>query len=1294
MGKKSGKAVSSENTPKCRLKKLVPRGGTSDDGSRKPKTGKRGAPLRTSLRNGVKAPLRSQSQTRPIEHLSISDTVVDADNEGDGASFSSSPVVSPSTPGRRPRDVGALSPPLEFADLSGAGATNTRAKVAQRASSVHDSPIIDLSTVDEVSLTDTFGGLLGCGSGESHSSRSQGGNLRGDEQLPLLGQVLVEDVDSDSDASSSVGSQSDSFTTPLDIGKVKLFRLFYDGSFKKSLGGGWAYNVVEVVGVSTDHLFSKTPMFSTVNRVKANANLLDVGSVIIEGKGPVQLRDESHFLHTGVEKVTNVSAELSALSLGLRAFHRLVLNRVAEGDRQHIMLQIVGDNIYSLMAAAGLSAVREKKIKWAVEYVRRTLHAIQQLIGGIHMLHVLSHGKKGGFAVRFNKKVDEEAFKGISIEDDNPLLKADALCLQPLDFSLGESAIDVHGIYKNLFSCKDGSAVSFLANIRPRPTELKEAAKFSKKGVFMKGEVYLAEVVSATLLAEQAIKCRWVQHRNRQDIHLIRSDGKVVKFPLNTKLVDIPLECLGGVFAAMARTDTYVPFPLRNLVASAYNTVLRAVVRAVEDSNGSEVEVCLAFKKFFLMGILMHSERGRHSRHIVEARIASILQDDWSKFCLNDFRLRSVMQGSSNSENVGDDHATQKLQLREDDILQKKVVECVKAGEIGNGAHRLLSSAKPAEVVPEVIDKLRSLFVSPVETPVQLESSEVSQLVQSQQGSVSVSVTESQPLWVPILESDYEMFAIDEHRVHSLLRKLSRMVAPGLDGIRYNHLRNLVSSDEAGDPVRYGFLELLTKLINVYLSGRLPTGLNAFIASAEIFPLSKKNGGIRPIMLINSFRKLAALCVVEQFGSDMNMQYFRNLQLGICRKFGMESIIHCMSALLRDRSSLDFMFADFQNAFNLVKREKVLAAVNREGINLYKNFFKAIYGHDSSAWVFSTEGVTEIASKLGVHQGDPLGCIAFALAVHELFEEVEALATDGCDDDTLGSVKAYIDDLSVGASFDRMMKIIQHIMVKGNDYGVVFNKEKTVILIGKCSSFDVALARQKWYTDQGFLVSNVIIHPCNVAEDQKLRQEELYGCICLGAPIGCDRYVSMWLSNKLESLRFESQVLADFAGPMQCKMLMLRFSFAQKINHLLRCLPPSLTNDFAKNFDALKISVFSKILGIDSRKLNTLQQAQILTHIRDGGFGLGNSAATAPAAYVASVTTSLASLSRTLKHYESTLSVPWVNTQFATETDICLTRGLTNRKFSRKIRKFIAVGCLFMLRLLFALRTYLMLHLA
>ncbi len=73
-------------------------------------------------------------------------------------------------------------------------------------------------------------------------------------------------------------------------------------------------------------------------------------------------------------------------------------------------------------------------------------------------------------------------------------------------------------------------------------------------------------------------------------------------------------------------------------------------------------------------------------------------------------------------------------------------------------------------------------------------------------------------------------------------------------------------------------------------------------------------------MLINSFRKLAGL-VVHKFESNVNFKYFKHFQLGIGRNlFGMVSIIHCMSALLQDRPTLDFMFAYFQNVFNLVRR--------------------------------------------------------------------------------------------------------------------------------------------------------------------------------------------------------------------------------------------------------------------------------------------------------------------------------------------------------------------------------------
>jgi hypothetical protein len=124
-----------------------------------------------------------------------------------------------------------------------------------------------------------------------------------------------------------------------------------------------------------------------------------------------------------------------------------------------------------------------------------------------------------------------------------------------------------------------------------------------------------------------------------------------------------------------------------------------------------------------------------------------------------------------------------------------------------------------------------------------------------------------------------------------LLQKLSRMVAPGLDGMRYNHLRYIVSLSEEEDPVSYGVLKGLTWLVNVYLEVSLPVEINKLLSEAEIFPLTKKTGGIRPIMMVNSFRKIAATYGTKQFES-LNEKLFGNLQLGIQREFGMEAIIH------------------------------------------------------------------------------------------------------------------------------------------------------------------------------------------------------------------------------------------------------------------------------------------------------------------------------------------------------------------------------------------------------------------
>ncbi len=114
-------------------------------------------------------------------------------------------------------------------------------------------------------------------------------------------------------------------------------------------------------------------------------------------------------------------------------------------------------------------------------------------------------------------------------------------------------------------------------------------------------------------------------------------------------------------------------------------------------------------------------------------------------------------------------------------------------------------------------------------------------------------------------------------------------------------------------------------------------------------------------------------------------------------------------------------------------------------------------------------------------------------------------------------------------------------------------------------------------------------------------------------------YVTKWLNDKLQSLRDIGDQLIAYNGTKQNKLLMLRFSFAQKITYLLRTIAPRVIKGFAKQFNELKIDLFCKILDFDSEDCGPMQKEQILTHIRDGGFGLFDAVATADAAYMASV---------------------------------------------------------------------------
>ena len=93
----------------------------------------------------------------------------------------------------------------------------------------------------------------------------------------------------------------------------------------------------------------------------------------------------------------------------------------------------------------------------------------------------------------------------------------------------------------------------------------------------------------------------------------------------------------------------------------------------------------------------------------------------------------------------------------------------------------------------------------------------------------------------------------------------------------------------------------------------------------------------------------------------------------------------------------------------------------------------------------------------------------------------------------------------------------------------------------------------------------------------------------------------------------------SYNGTKQNKLLMLRFSFAQKITYLLRTIDPKIVRPFAEKFDDLKIELLCTLLEIKGDTLSPMHKRQVLTHIRDGGFGLFDAVTSSVAAYMASV---------------------------------------------------------------------------
>ena len=193
-------------------------------------------------------------------------------------------------------------------------------------------------------------------------------------------------------------------------------------------------------------------------------------------------------------------------------------------------------------------------------------------------------------------------------------------------------------------------------------------------------------------------------------------------------------------------------------------------------------------------------------------------------------------------------------------------------------------------------------------------------------------------------------------------------------------------------------IQALTSFTNHILNGNVSLSVQPVLFGATLIALRKREGGLRPIAVGQTLRRMVAKCVSQHamhtLGADLAPQ-----QLGCGVPLGGKAAAHAARQFLNNMSPSHLLLKlDFKNAFNCLRRDKMLAAVKGSAPELFK-FILSAYVNPSALYC----GDQVIMSSEGVQQGDPLGpllfCLTIQLLVLKLSSEFKVFYLD---DGTLG----------------------------------------------------------------------------------------------------------------------------------------------------------------------------------------------------------------------------------------------------------------------------------------------------
>ena len=357
--------------------------------------------------------------------------------------------------------------------------------------------------------------------------------------------------------------------------------------------------------------------------------------------------------------------------------------------------------------------------------------------------------------------------------------------------------------------------------------------------------------------------------------------------------------------------------------------------------------------------------------------------------------------------------------------------------------------------------------------------------------------------------TDLPYCSVVEEDVRKAILSFPAGSSGGPDGLRPQHLKDIIMAIDAGSD----FLAAITGFVNIVLAGCCPPLIAKYFFGGRLIALRKKQGGIRPIAIGFTLRRLVSKCA-SSYGLAQLQEYFYPNQLGVGVPSGCEAAIHSTRRFV---SSMPTGYAlvklDFRNAFNNVHRSDMLQAVKERLPGLFSYCYSA-YG--SPSYLF--HGNLSLLSQEGTQQGDPLGPLLFSNTIHPLITSLKAVLNVG-----------YLDDVTLGGPIDTIASDVRRIVEVGSSMGLVLNSSKC----------------------------EIVTHPGQKITDSFLQTfgtTPIENVCLLGSPLFAGCALDEQWSNRCSDLTRAVGRLRMIDA--QDALILLRSSFsAPRVQHLLRCSP-------------------------------------------------------------------------------------------------------------------------------------------